>query len=65
MVSLQKRVQRIIEHKEFMNIDIDDRNELIEVYHVLDHQISLNLLFEFYNTEAFRKFVTRLEGVII
>ena len=61
MILLQKRIQRIIEHKEIMNIDIDDRNELIEVYHVLEYQISLNLLFEFYNMAVCRKFVEKLE----
>ena len=61
MVDLQRRIVKIIEHKEFMRIDFDDRNELIEVLHVLKHQIKLNSLFPFYNIEIFEIFVASLE----
>ena len=61
MVDLQRRIVKIIEHKEFMRIDFDERNELIEVLHVLENQIKLNLLFPFYNIQIFEIFVASLE----
>ncbi len=64
MVDLQRRIVNIIEHKEFMRIDFDERNELIEVFHVLEHQIKLNSLFPFYNIEVFEIFVASLEKQI-
>ena len=61
MVDLQRRIVKIIEHKEFMRIDFDERNELIEVLHVLEHQIKLNSLFPSYNIQIFEIFVASLE----